>query len=441
MKHSRSLLHSIVLRPCPHVRRKLSPTPAYFPRLNVNPPTCLHSVQKPFFSFSLRTRTVNRSTPPHPPNKGAIKKPLGPMPHAPATPHEKSAKESAKEKPAHNPTDRTTLIPRHFPRRYGVIGTGAVGGLYGGYLQKAGAEVHFLARNDFASLRDHGLHIRSEEPGTADIHLPQVNVHNSPHSMPPCDILLVALKSTQNHLLGTLLPPALAPGGTVVILQNGFGNEEVARKEIGNDDVILVGGLCFLCAQRTQPGTVRHLAYGNVTLGASSRASLKDNSLSKKRSAKSSESIQNICADFRAAGIIIDTTKNLVAERWRKLVWNIPFNGLSVLLDAKTDELLENADSMALTEKLMQETVTAAASCGHKIPESHIQKMMDLAIAMPSYAPSMKVDFNAGRPLEIEAIYGAPLRAAHAAGASLPTIETLYWQLGFLDHRIRQQHT
>ena len=144
---------------------------------------------------------------------------------------------------------------------YAVIGTGAIGGLYGARLQQAGAEVHFLLRRDFEHVQTHGLRIESVD---GDFDLPQVNAYRRASDMPSCDVVLVALKTTQNHLLPELLPPLVKEDSLVVMLQNGLGIEDAAAAIVGPERVF--GGLCFVCSNKVGPGHVCHLDYGHITL-------------------------------------------------------------------------------------------------------------------------------------------------------------------------------
>jgi len=240
--------------------------------------------------------------------------------------------------------------------------------------------------------------------------------------MPPCDVVMVALKTTQNHLLPALLPPVLAPGGVVLLMQNGLGGEEEAARAAPGHDV--VAGLCFLCSNKAGPGHIRHLDYGTVRFakygGDTAVAPVTDR-------------MRQIAEDFSSAGIQVDVKEDLLLARWQKLVWNIPMSGLSVVLDTDTRALMADPHTLALAEDLMLEVVAGARACGRDIRDSFVRKMIDMTVAMPPYHASMKIDFDAGKPMEVEAIYGHPLRAAGAAGADLPLVELLYRQLKFLD--------
>jgi 2-dehydropantoate 2-reductase len=127
--------------------------------------------------------------------------------------------------------------------------------------------------------------------------------------------------------------------------------------------------------------------------------------------------------------------EDLLTARWKKLVWNIPFNGLSVVLNATTTEMMADPDARALAEALMREVVADAAACGRQIGKEFVQKMLAYTAKMIPYRTSMKIDYDERRPMEVEAIYGNPLRAAKRAGADSPRLEALYRQLKFMDAR------
>lgn len=300
-------------------------------------------------------------------------------------------------------------------QRYAIIGSGALGGYYGARLHHGGCEVHFLLHSDYEHVRQHGLRCESKD---GDFSIPKAYAYQDPRDLPPCDVVLVALKTTHNHLLPSLLPPT----GLVLTLQNGLGNEERIADITGPERVL--GGVAFLCSHKVGPGHIRHLDYGQVTLGEYSTHSI-------------TERLQLIANDFERAGIPVRLEPDLRVARWRKLIWNIPFNGLSVVLDAPTDALLRQPATRALIISLMQEVVQGARACGIPLADAEVDQMIANTERMTPYQPSMKLDYEAHRPLELDAIFAEPLRRAQAAGAACPRIEALYRQLIFLDQRNR----
>ncbi len=304
-------------------------------------------------------------------------------------------------------------------RNYAIVGTGALGGFYGARLQKAGLEVNFLLRSDYDRVKKHGLIVESPE---GDFTLPQVRAYHDARKMPQCDVVIVALKTTQNHLLPKILPPLLKDNGTVLVLQNGLDSEPEVAQIVGAERV--VGGLCFLCSYKVSPGHICHLDYGEITLGEYAQDY---------KFIGITDRLHQIARDFQRAKIPIKLSEDLLLSRWKKLVWNIPYNGLSVVLGARTDELMANPDTLILVEQIMGEVIAGAKSCDRIIPDDFIPHMLEYTHKMKPYRTSMKIDYDESRPLEVEAIFGNPIRVAQQAGINLPQIEVLYRMLKFVD--------
>ncbi|HBL62115.1 MAG TPA: putative 2-dehydropantoate 2-reductase [Cyanobacteria bacterium UBA8803] len=307
-------------------------------------------------------------------------------------------------------------------RSYAVLGTGAIGGFYGARLQQAGLEMHFLLRRDYEYVQRNGLAISSIQ---GDFTLPKVKGYNSVKDMPRCDVVLIALKSTHNHLLAQLLPPLVKDGSVVLTLQNGLGIEPKIAALVGQS-VEVLGGLCFICSNKNGPGQIRHIDYGQIQLAAYG-LNYQPQGIT--------TAMRQIATDFERANIPIKLEENLLLARWQKLVWNIPFNGLSVVLDATTDAIMADRHGQKMAEKLMREVVAIAARYGLNIPESFIQNRLEDTVKMKPYRTSMKIDYDFQRPLEIEAIFENPLRAAQKAGVPVPQLTMLYQQLKFLEAR------
>ncbi|MFA7370153.1 MAG: putative 2-dehydropantoate 2-reductase [Kiritimatiellales bacterium] len=308
-------------------------------------------------------------------------------------------------------------------KSFAIIGTGAVGGYYGGLLQKAGLDVHFLLHSDYDFVKQNGLTVESVN---GDFRLPQVKAYNDPKQMPRCDAVIVSLKTTANRILKDVLPHVIKEDGVVLTLQNGLGSEEEIASITGPERVI--GGLSFLCSNKVGPGHICHVDYGLITLGEY-RADGKPGGITPR--------LEQLGATMRSAGMEIQLIEDLSLARWKKLVWNIPFNGLTVVKNCLTDELVKNPENRALCRTLMDEVAAAAAVCAHPIEPEFIDKMMTHTEKMTPYAPSMKLDFDRGNPMEIESIYGNPVRAAKAAGISMPETEKLYRQLLQVERDLR----
>jgi 2-dehydropantoate 2-reductase len=303
-------------------------------------------------------------------------------------------------------------------RSYAVIGTGALGGFYGAKLQAAGLDVHFLVNSDYQHVKEFGLMIQSKD---GDFRLPSVQAYNQSSQMPRCDVVLVCLKTTHNHLLPAILPDLVKPDSIVIVLQNGLGTEVEIAGMLANQQIW--GGLCFICSNKIAPGQIHHLDYGQIKLGTYADGY---------KPVAVTPAMESIAADFQRSGIPISLCDNLLLARWQKLVWNIPYNGLSVVLDATTDKLMANPHTRTLVERLMGEVQQAAVAYDCEVTDEFIQTMLDYTVKMTPYRTSMKIDYDEGKPLEIAAMFGNPLEFARNRDVELPSIEMLYQQLQFL---------
>lgn len=297
--------------------------------------------------------------------------------------------------------------------KYGIIGTGAIGGFYGGKLAHSGQDVHFLFHKDYDYVCEHGLQVDSCD---GSFHINKVNAYCKTEDMPKCDVVLVGLKTVNNHLLPQLLPPLLHERTVVVLIQNGVGVEADVQQMF--PQTALVAGLAFICSAKTEPGCVNHQCYGSINLG---NYSCKDETL-----------FNAILSDFENAGIQVASVSYDEA-RWRKAVWNMPFNGLTVALNTSTDMLLKIPSTRQLVRDLMTEVVEAAQHLGITgLKEDFIDKMIHMTDEMTPYSPSMKLDYDFHRPMEIHYLYTRPIEIARAAGFPMPKLEMLEAELRFL---------
>lgn len=297
--------------------------------------------------------------------------------------------------------------------RYAVVGTGGIGGYYGAKLARSGQDVHFLLHSDYDYVKEHGLQVDSCD---GDFCLSQVNAYLSTADMPQVDVVLVCLKSTRNHLLRELLPPLLHEQTIVVLIQNGIGLEADVKEWFPN--LQLVAGLAFICTAKTEPGHVNHQCYGSINFG--------------NYSCKDEERFKQMVTEFTNAGVKAGVVEYHEA-RWRKAVWNMPFNGMTVALNTRTDCLLKNPSTRALIREQMMEVIGAARALGVTIGEEFVDQMIKMTDEMTPYSPSMKLDYDVRRPMEIDYLYTRPIAEARKAGFQMAKLEMLEAELRFIE--------
>ena len=299
--------------------------------------------------------------------------------------------------------------------KIGLIGPGAVGGYYGGLLALSGQEVHFHFRSSYDSVQQNGLWlIHHGEEGRREP-VDGLHAHASTESIGVCDWVIIASKATANSILPDLIRPLVGDHTGLLTLQNGMGNAESLADAFGCDRTILAG-LCFTCINRTSPHVIESLLPGYIQFGE----------LAKPLSEGGREMVQA----FQSAGVPVRESESLDEALWRKLCWNIPFNGLAIAGGGITTDLIL-ADPV-LTQRardLMLEVQAGAQAYKIEIEDSFLDHQFELTEPMGPYKPSSLIDFLDGKPVEIDAIWGEALRRGEAKEVEMPELKKLYQQL------------
>lgn len=300
---------------------------------------------------------------------------------------------------------------RPAPPRVLVVGSGAIGSLYGAVLHRAGAEVSVVCRSEVGVVREHGLRIRSPLATNGDLSFrpAQVLARVEDCAEPP-DVLLLCTKVLPGVDRAALIRPAVGPRTLIVLIQNGIGIEAEVARAFPEHTVVSV--LAFVGVSRVAPGEFEHKAYGALTMGDVPHGA--------------SPATRALATLFREGGVPVTVSEQIETERWRKTVWNAAFNPLSVLAGgADTRVLLDTPGGEALLRELMAEVCATAAAAGHALPPELIDQMIANTQAMPPYRNSMALDWLAGHPLELDAILGHLLAVAAERGVPVPRLQTI----------------
>ncbi|MCC5805344.1 MAG: 2-dehydropantoate 2-reductase [Opitutales bacterium] len=291
-----------------------------------------------------------------------------------------------------------------------IVGAGALGGYFGVRLALAGLRVRFLMRGDLSAVRYGGLRLELEDGTVHKVTRP--DAHGSTAAIGPSDLVLIALKTTQNACLPATLGPLMRPHTVLLTLQNGLGNAEFLRRHFPDNPVI--GGLCQIGVNRVAPGVIRNFIPGG---GSVQLAALDP---------EHGELAETVAALFDRASIRAKTLPSLGEATWRKLMWNVPFNGLTILAGGVSTDCVVNTPALrTYARELMEELRAAAGKLGHSIEAEYTDKLLEFTDRMKPYRPSSLVDFLEGKEIEVEAIFGEPLRQGEAAGVPMPRLSAL----------------
>lgn len=303
------------------------------------------------------------------------------------------------------------ILPSH--PSTAVVGAGALGMYYGAKLAKSGVPITFLARRDVGHLQKHGIRVKCP---FGDFHLHPIRACGTPEEIGPVDLVLVCIKTTGNADLKKLIPPLLGPQTVICTLQNGLGNEELLASIAGKERVL--GGVCHVCVSRPEPGVARNMActdikFSDLSGGDTPRA-------------------HSLAKLFSAAGVGCTVAPSIGSARWYKLVWNVPFNGLGIAGGPggrDTQQVLEDPALQQEAKDLMAEVMEAATRLGYPQDPNLIDKEIARTRTMGHYKSSSQLDWELGKPVELESIWGEALRQGTAAGVPMPHLQKLYKKL------------
>ncbi len=289
-----------------------------------------------------------------------------------------------------------------------VIGAGAIGSFYGAILKRAGCTVSVVLRSDYDAVKADGFRFTSplgELSWTPDqVYQPG----DTPGRLP--DYVLLCVKVLPGVDRAELVRRWMGEQTGLVLIENGLDIERELADAFPRNP--LVSCLAFIAVSRTGPGTVNHQAYGQLVMG------------------NFPTGFDHHCAQlaglFREGGIDINETDAVVGERWRKCVWNTPFNPLSVLANgADTLAMLDAPGGEGLIRTLMEEVIAVAQADGYPMPDGIIEKNLSGTRAMGAYKNSMALDYLNDRPIELDAILGNVVAIADRLNVPVPHLRTV----------------
>lgn len=295
------------------------------------------------------------------------------------------------------------------PLKILVVGTGAIGSLYGAKLAQAGAEVSVVCRSDFEVVKKQGIAIKSH---WGDFHFtPKKVLRDVRDYNEKADFILVATKVLPEISVVDLVAPALASQTSIILLQNGIHVEKPIATAFPNHHLISI--IAFVCVGKTDPGIVHHQDLGRLIVGDFLQGV--------------SQKTLDLISLWKKSGVPCEESQNILLERWKKLVWNAPFNPISVVAGAvNTRQILDNPDTKKLAENVMREVCVLAAADGFELSEDIVKKNIEMTEKMKPYETSMLLDFKAKRKMEVEAILGNAIRFAESKNIATPCMARLY---------------
>jgi 2-dehydropantoate 2-reductase len=286
-----------------------------------------------------------------------------------------------------------------------VLGSGGVGGFYGGRLANAGYDVSFVARGaHLAAMRSRGLTIENAAQG--NIHVPRVKVTDDPATIGEVDLVLIAVKLWDTEAAARAVKPIVGAHTAVLSLQNGVIKDDIMRREFGAAAVI--GGVAYVGTRIARPGvilqtgTLQRLAFGEYD-GA--------------RSVRAGELLDALLR----AGIQAELSEDIRRTLWEKYVFLVGLSGTTTTMRMPIGPIRENPQTRAFLLDLMKETVAVGRAHGVHLPEDYAEQRLAFADTVaPDMSSSMHHDLEHGNRLEVAWLSGGVVQLGQAAGVEAP---------------------
>jgi 2-dehydropantoate 2-reductase len=286
-----------------------------------------------------------------------------------------------------------------------VMGSGGVGGFYGGRLAHAGCDVTFVARGaHLAAMRERGLVIENETEG--DIHLPVVKVTDDPATIGPVALVIIAVKLWDTEAAARAVKPIVGPDTAVLSLQNGVIKDDILRREFHEKAVI--GGVGYVATHIARPGVIRQTGrLQRMVVG--------------EYDGRRSSRVEWLHAALLRAVIQAEISGDIRRTLWEKYVFLVGLSATTTTMRTTMGPIRENAQTRAFLFDIMREVVAVGRSLGVALPENYAEERLGFADSVPAdMTSSMYHDLQRGNPLEVAWLSGGVVQLGKQAGVPTP---------------------
>lgn len=271
-----------------------------------------------------------------------------------------------------------------------VLGSGAMGCLYGGMLATAGHDVTLIDiwKEHVEAINCRGLKI---ENSAGERVVRNVKAVSGARDAGEADLVMVFVKATATAAAMAGAKSLITPSTAVLTLQNGLGNVEAISETI--DPAQVIAGTSGHGATMLGPGRIRHAGEGETVIGEPGGGSPR---------------VEELAEVFRQAGIAAKTTDNVMGVIWTKLIVNAGINALTAITGLRNGSLVELPETDKLLRLAVEEACSVAEAKGIRLEaEDPVEHTRNIAKKTAGNLSSMLQDIIAGRQTEISVINGA----------------------------------
>jgi 2-dehydropantoate 2-reductase len=288
--------------------------------------------------------------------------------------------------------------------RIAIVGSGGVGGYFGGRLAATGADVTFLARGaHLDALRTRGLRIISPK---GDLHLPRVKAAGDSSEIGPVDIVLFAVKLYDTDSGLAAVRPLIGPNTAVIPLQNGVDSVAMLTKAVGREHT--AGGTCYVSAVIAEPGVIKHTAMDHLIFGELDRVP-----------SQRLIALKDAC---EPAGFQSTLSDDITLDIWNKFVRLSVLSGMTAVTRSPLGVIRDEPELWKMLEQAVREAMAVAHAKGIAVPDSTVDDVAKAYRALPPQTKSsMLEDLERGRRIEVPWLSGAVVRIGREVGVPTPT--------------------
>ena len=286
-----------------------------------------------------------------------------------------------------------------------MMGSGGVGGFFGGRLAKAGFDVSFIARGaHLAALREHGLTIENEPQG--DIHVPAVRATDDPASLGAVDLVIVSVKLWDTEAAAKQIRPLVGPHTAVLSLQNGVVKDDILRREFG--DAAVMGGVCYVASNISKPGTIRQTGtMQRIVIG--------------EYDGRKSKRAGELHAALAKSGVVAELSDDVRKSIWEKYVFLVALSAATTSMRRTLGPIRANPQTRAFLLELMREVVAVGRAHGVALPADYADDRLRFGDTLPgTMTSSMHHDLERGNRLEVEWLSGGVVKLGGEKGVPTP---------------------
>lgn len=286
-----------------------------------------------------------------------------------------------------------------------VMGSGGLGGLYGGRLAHAGYDVTFIARGaHMSAMKEQGLLIENEEHG--DLRVSDPHVTDDPAAVGVADYVLLAVKLWDTEAAVSAIRPMVGPGTAVISLQNGVIKDDILRREFGEDAV--VGAVAYVATHVARPGVIRQTGtMQRLVLG--------------EYDGQQSPRAQQLLDAMLRAGIQAAISDDIRRTIWEKYVFLVGLSGTTATMRSAIGPIRQNAQTRVFLYDLLKETVAVGRAHGVRLPGDYADDRLAFLDTVPAtMTSSMHHDLEKGNRLEVAWLSGGVVQLGRAVNVATP---------------------